>query len=129
MLTVLLTQSATTQAPSQHPVTYPGLPSETPNQLVPVTDSFDYAKRDVMISMRDGVKLHTVILVPKGATHAPILLTRTPYEAKELTGHAKSAHLGPILNGTTTPPRSSSRAATSASCRTYAASTDRRATT
>jgi uncharacterized protein len=99
MLTVLLTQSATTQAPSQHPVTYPGLPSETPNQLVPVTDSFDYAKRDVMISMRDGVKLHTVILVPKGATHAPILLTRTPYEAKELTGHAKSAHLGPILNG------------------------------
>jgi hypothetical protein len=27
MLTLLLTQSATTQAPPQHPVTYPGLPS------------------------------------------------------------------------------------------------------
>jgi uncharacterized protein len=35
-----------------------------------------------MIPMRDGVKLHTVILVPKGAKHAPILLTRTPYSAK-----------------------------------------------
>jgi predicted acyl esterase len=34
-----------------------------------------------MIPMRDGVKLHTVILVPKGAKGAPILLTRTPYDA------------------------------------------------
>ena len=34
-----------------------------------------------MIPMRDGVKLHTVILVPKGASGAPILLTRTPYNA------------------------------------------------
>jgi putative CocE/NonD family hydrolase len=49
--------------------------------------------------MRDGVKLHTVILVPKGAKGAPILLTRTPYNATELTSHAQSAHLGSILNG------------------------------
>ena len=47
-----------------------------------------------MIPMRDGVKLHTVILVPKGAKRAPILLTRTPYNANELTSHAHSAHLG-----------------------------------
>ncbi|PYX22787.1 MAG: glutaryl-7-ACA acylase, partial [Acidobacteria bacterium] len=52
-----------------------------------------------MIPMRDGVKLYTVILVPKGAKHAPILLTRTPYDAQELTSHAHSSHLGPILNG------------------------------
>ena len=51
-----------------------------------------------MIPMRDGVKLHTVILVPKGARNAPILLTRTPYNATELTSHSQSAHLGPILN-------------------------------
>ena len=61
--------------------------------------SFDYVRRDVMIPMRDGVKLHTVILVPKGAKGAPILLTRTPYDATKLTSHAESAHLGPILNG------------------------------
>src|SRR5258706_2824517 len=75
------------------------LPSETPTQFSPVTDSFDYARRDVMIAMRDGVKLHTVVLVPKGAKNAPILLTRTPYDANELTTRAHSSHLGPSLHG------------------------------
>nr|WP_229668302.1 CocE/NonD family hydrolase [Stakelama pacifica] len=42
---------------------------------------FDYTKTDVMIPMRDGVKLHTVIMVPKGAKDLPILLERTPYNA------------------------------------------------
>jgi len=78
---------------------YPSLPSETPTKFEPVTDGFDYVKRDVMIPMRDEVKLHTVIIVPKGARNAPILLTRTPYDATELTSHAQSSHLGPILNG------------------------------
>ena len=80
-------------------VKYPGLPSETPAQFTPATESFDHVRRDVMIPMRDGVKLHTVILVPKGAKNAPILLTRTPYNATATTNHAQSAHLGPILNG------------------------------
>jgi uncharacterized protein len=78
---------------------YPDLPSDTPATFTPVIDSFDYVKRDVMIPMRDGVKLHTVILVPKGAKSAPILLTRTPYDANSLTGHAESPHLGAILTG------------------------------
>jgi putative CocE/NonD family hydrolase len=81
------------------PATYPALPSETPATLDPVTDSYDYVRRDVMIAMRDGVKLHTVILVPRGASAAPILLTRTPYDATALTSHAESSHLGSILNG------------------------------
>src|SRR5246500_1875347 len=87
----------------------PSLPSETPENLQPITSSFDYVRRDVMIPMRDGVKLHTVILIPKDAKNAPILLTRTPYSATELTSHdprggpernaRPSAHLGPILYG------------------------------
>jgi putative CocE/NonD family hydrolase len=84
---------------AQNPPKYPALPSETPDSLRPVTDAFDHTRRDVMIPMRDGVKLHTVILVPKGAKGAPILLTRTPYNATALTSHAQSAHLGPILAG------------------------------
>src|SRR3978361_90702 len=52
-----------------------------------------------MIPMRDGVKLHTVILVPNGAKNAPILFTRTPYDATALTSHSQSSHLGPILQG------------------------------
>src|SRR5690348_310214 len=75
------------------------LPSEMPAQLKPVTESFDYTRREVMIPVRDGVKLHTVILIPKGAHSAPILLTRTPYNATDLTSHANSSHLGPILQG------------------------------
>jgi len=75
------------------------LPGETPQKLEPTNDGFEYKRRDVMIQVRDGVKLHTVIIVPKGAKRAPILLTRTPYNAAELTSHAASSHLGPILNG------------------------------
>jgi uncharacterized protein len=76
-----------------------GLQSERPPQFKTATESFDHVRRDVMIPMRDGVKLHTVILVPKGARSAPILLTRTPYDATGLTTHARSPRLGPILSG------------------------------
>src|SRR5262249_61972461 len=69
------------QTEPKPPATYPALPSEIPAKFTPTNDGFDYVKRDVMIPMRDGVKLHTVILLPKGAQRAPILLTRTPYDA------------------------------------------------
>ncbi len=75
------------------------LPSEIPPKFDPVTTSFEYVRREAMIPMRDGVKLHTVILVPKGAKNAPILLTRTPYDADALTTHAESSHLGSVLQG------------------------------
>jgi len=84
---------------SQQQKKYPNLPSETPDKFVPTYYGFEYVKRDVMIPMRDGVRLHTVIIIPKGANRAPILLTRTPYNATELTSHAQSSHLGPILQG------------------------------
>jgi putative CocE/NonD family hydrolase len=79
------------------------LPSETPDSLTPATTGFDYIKRDVMIPMRDGVKLHTVIVLPKGAKNAPMLLTRTPYSATAQTSQAASSHLGPILYGYDNP--------------------------
>jgi len=85
--------------PARSAAQTPTLPSETPDTLHPATAGFDYERREAMIPMRDGVKLHTVILVPKGARGAPILLTRTPYSADELTTHAQSSHLGPILQG------------------------------
>ena len=77
----------------------PTLPNETPDKIQPTNYGFDYVRREVMIPMRDGVKLHTVILVPKGAKAAPILLTRTPYNANELTTRTNSSHLGPSLYG------------------------------
>jgi len=90
--------SASAQTPSPQS-TQATLANETPAQLKVPQDTWNYTRRDVMIPMRDGIKLHTVILVPKGAKNAPILLTRTPYSATELTSRAQSAHLGPILWG------------------------------
>src|ERR1051326_1438478 len=70
---------------------YPDLPSETPAELKPATETWNYTRREVMIPMRDGVKLPTVILVPKGTKNAPILLTRTPYNASGLTTNTNSS--------------------------------------
>src|SRR5678809_1209965 len=57
-----------------HSVLGQTLPNETPQKFEPTNYGFDYVRRVVMIPMRDGVKLHTVILVPKGAKSAPCLL-------------------------------------------------------
>lgn len=94
------TQSAAAQA-NTDPVAL--LPSETPDKFVPTNDGFEFVRREEMIPMRDGVRLHTIILVPKGAERAPILLTRTPYEAKGLTTHSESEHLAPNLQGYDNP--------------------------
>jgi putative CocE/NonD family hydrolase len=96
---LLLAMSCTVLADDPPKPMYPNYPSETPASFMPVTSSYDYTLRDVMILMRDGVKLHTVILIPKGAAHAGMLLTRTPYDAKKLTSHMLSGHLGPMLEG------------------------------
>jgi len=58
---------------------------------------YDYEKRNVMIPMRDGIKLFTVIVVPKGAHHAPILLTRTPYNAAGRAARKQSPYILSIL--------------------------------
>src|SRR5437867_2954638 len=72
---------------AQTTIKYPDLPSETPAKFEPATESFDYIKREVMIPMRDGVKLHTVIVSPKRVKSGPMLLTRTPYNATEFTSN------------------------------------------
>jgi uncharacterized protein len=74
-------------------------PSETPAKFTPVTDDWDYTRRVADIAMRDGVKLHTVILIPKGAKRAPMLLTRTPYNADEMTARHPSTHMSMALDG------------------------------
>src|SRR5215470_17988016 len=74
-----------------------GLPSDTPAAFKPRTDAFDFEKREVMIPMRDGVKLKTFILVPKGAKGAPMLLTRTPYNAGERVARSPSPNLASVV--------------------------------
>src|SRR5258706_5815356 len=72
---------------------------ERPAVLKPATQGWNFERRLVDIPMRDGVKLHTVILIPKDAKNAPILLTRTPYKAEALTENQHSGDLGSVLDG------------------------------
>ena len=82
---------------------YPDLPTEIPEKFTQVITTFDYETREVMIPMRDGTKLHAVIVIPKGAKNAPILMTRTPYNADRRVNHAASPSLARILQGPTVP--------------------------
>src|SRR5580704_13643172 len=69
------------------------LSPDIPGQYQASTASDDYIKRVVMIPMRDGVKLYAVIVIPRGAKHAPIILTRTPYNAAKRADRGESIHM------------------------------------
>ena len=71
----------------------PPMKPDIPAEFSVPTADFDYAKRVAMIPMRDGVKLYTVIVVPKGAKRAPIILTRTPYDAATAAERTASPHM------------------------------------
>ena len=72
---------------------------ERPATLAAPVALRDYERRVVDIPMRDGVKLHTVILVPHGANGAAMLLTRTPYNAEDQTNYGHSAHMVAKIDG------------------------------
>jgi hypothetical protein len=69
------------------------LDSDIPANFKAPASEFNYVKRVEMIPMRDGVKLYTVIVIPKGATHAPIVLTRTPYNAHDRAERSDSPYM------------------------------------
>ena len=83
--------------PAAFAQTAPMTPDITGKTFVAPDAANDYIKQDVMIPMRDGVKLHTVIVIPKNATHAPILLTRTPYNASGRAERMKSPRMRDLL--------------------------------
>src|SRR6185503_5780664 len=71
----------------------PPMTPDIPPKFDPPHIDYDYVKRIEMVPMRDGVKLYTVIVIPKGARHAPILLTRTPYNAAKRAQRNESPHM------------------------------------
>ncbi len=75
----------------------PGPADDSGSEFQPKTDEFDFVKREEMIPMRDGVKLKTFILIPKGARAAPILLTRTPYNASSRVTRFQSPRLASVV--------------------------------
>jgi putative CocE/NonD family hydrolase len=77
----------------------PPVYDERPAKVEDATALRDFDRRVVDIAMRDGVKLHTVILVPRGAKNAGMLMTRTPYNAEDQTSYGHSPHLASRLDG------------------------------
>jgi putative CocE/NonD family hydrolase len=57
--------------------------SDIPAGFRPSEEAKDFVTREVMIPMRDGTKLYTRIVIPKGVTNAPIIFLRTPYSAEK----------------------------------------------
>ncbi len=84
VLTLALLAACGVAAPQQ---------ADIPKSFTAPASGYDYVKREAMIAMRDGVKLHTVIVVPEGAKNAPILLTRTPYDASGRAARNNSQHM------------------------------------
>jgi hypothetical protein len=85
LISLAFTLAAAAPAPQQSSQVTPDMVqtgSDIPANWQQPEGDFDYVKREVMIPMRDGVKLHTVILIPKGARDLPMLLERTPYDAE-----------------------------------------------
>jgi hypothetical protein len=63
-----------------------------------VLPSADFIRRESMVPMRDGVKLYTVVVMKKGTSNAPILLSRTPYNARRATHRVASQRIVDILD-------------------------------
>ncbi|MFL6830146.1 MAG: CocE/NonD family hydrolase, partial [Sphingomicrobium sp.] len=67
--------------------------------------AFHYVRREAMIPMRDGARLYTVLIIPKGygsqAGRFPIMLDRTPYSAAKAT--SRGAQLGPYPENILSP--------------------------
>jgi uncharacterized protein len=92
---MVLALSIGPRALAQKPAT--DLPNDIPEKFAPTLDAFDFKRRDEMIPMRDGVKLHTVILVPNGARLVPMLLNRTPYGASKAFSQSDSTHMAGVI--------------------------------
>ncbi len=94
---ILLIGSALAAGRSTLDAQLPPITPDIPPAFTAPTAGYDYVKRVEMIPMRDGVKLYTVIVVPAGARNAPILLTRTPYNAAGRAARAQSPSMLAML--------------------------------
>jgi putative CocE/NonD family hydrolase len=91
----LLPLLALAASPVQQPVT-PMTP-DVVDSYNPVLPQADFIRREAMVPMRDGTRLYTVIYMKKGVSNGPILLSRTPYDAKASTNRTPSESIVDVL--------------------------------
>jgi putative CocE/NonD family hydrolase len=84
-----------------HP-TVPPVPrgGDIPQRFTPPRADFQYVRREVMIPMRDGVKLYAVLIIPKHGGKFPIVVDRTPYSADKATSRGT---FGPLPENILSP--------------------------
>ena len=99
-LSLLISQAQAATPPATTPQSPAPVTVMTPDVVATydaVRPDADYIKRVVMVPMRDGVKLYTVIVMKKGTSGGPILFSRTPYNAKESAERVGSQSILDIL--------------------------------
>jgi len=94
---LVLTTVALAQTPPAAPPKVTPMTPEMYTGYDPILPQADYIRRTEMVPMRDGTKLFTVIVMRKGTTNAPILLTRTVYNANRATSRTPSQKIEDIL--------------------------------
>ena len=83
--------------PTRHPDDLAGS-TDIPRTFKTVTSAFNHTRMESMVPMRDGVKLFTVIVIPSDARgKMPIVLTRTPYNAKSRASRSNSPDIAMVL--------------------------------
>lgn len=87
-ITAAFAVAAIAQTPPSPPVT-PMTP-DVMDKYEQVLPGADFIRRDAMVPMRDGIKLYTSIVMKKGTANAPILLSRSPYDAHHSTHRVAS---------------------------------------
>ncbi|HTY64220.1 MAG TPA: CocE/NonD family hydrolase [Acidobacteriota bacterium] len=101
LLTAPILLSGAVKMHSIAQILQPPMDGHAPEELAATfqiqTQSFDFARREEMIPMRDGAKLYTVILIPRAEGRMPILLTRTPYGASRRSTREQSPRLEAVL--------------------------------
>jgi len=88
---------ACTVATAQQPARVTPMTPDVVEHFEQVLPSADFIRREVMVPMRDGTKLYTVIVMKKGTVGGPILLSRTPYDAHGATHRVASQRIVDIL--------------------------------
>ena len=96
-LAALLVSSTLMVSTTMPALADPAATGDIPDHFVRPLGQNDYVRRIAMIPMRDGVKLYTVIVIPKDAHGAPIVLTRTPYDAHKAAAASDSPLMTEVL--------------------------------
>jgi putative CocE/NonD family hydrolase len=97
LLAAFMLGEASLSAEATTPVPSGARLNDIPAVFEPRAQDEDFTRIEAMVPMRDGVKLYTVVLVPKRGAASPIILSRTPYNAAKRARRIASPRLASTL--------------------------------